>query len=416
VSATKQGDIVVPAKSILISGAGIAGPTLAYWLDRYGFDVTLVERAPRPRTGGYIIDFWGLGYDVADRMQLVRALEQRGYKVEELRFVDNQGRRVGGFGADVFRHLTGGRYLSLPRSALAKLLSDVIAERCPIIFGDSVRELIQTDTGIDVSFERAPRRHFDLVIGADGQHSVVRKLAFGEEDRFERYLGYVVSAFEGTQYRPRDQNVYVSYALPGKQVARFALRDDHTLFLLVFTATRPPAVPPHDTRAQKAYLHVEFDGSGWECGRILDAMDRCDEIYFDRVSQIHLRRWSHNRVALVGDAAAAPSLLAGQGAALAMTAAYVLAGELARARGDHRQAFARYEAMLREFLDGKQASAQRFAGSFLPHTRLGILLRNQVTKLFGIPAVANFVLGRGLLDRLSLPDYPSELERTGRMR
>jgi 2-polyprenyl-6-methoxyphenol hydroxylase-like FAD-dependent oxidoreductase len=416
VSPPKQDDIVVPAKSILISGAGIAGPTLAYWLDRYGFDVTLVERAPRPRTGGYIIDFWGLGYDVADRMQVVRALQETAYKVQELRLVDAEGRRVGGFGAGVFRQLTGGRYLSLPRSALAKLLYDVIAERCPIIFGDSIRELVQTDAGVDVSFERAPGRHFDLVIGADGQHSVVRKLAFGEEDRFERYLGYAVAAFEGKQYRPRDQNVYVSYGLPGKQVARFALRDDDTLFLLVFTASSPPAVPAHDTRAQKAYLHVEFDGAGWECGRILDALDRCDEIYFDRVSQIHLRRWSHDRVALVGDAAAAPSLLAGQGAALAMTAAYVLAGELARARGDHRKAFARYEAMLREFLDGKQASAQRFAGSFLPQTRLGIFLRNQVTKLFGLPAVANYVLGRGLLDRLALPDYSSELQTASRSR
>lgn len=405
--------MVAPAKSILISGAGIAGPTLAYWLDRYGFDVTLVERAPRPRTGGYIIDFWGLGFDVADRMQLVPALEGTGYRVQELRFVDNRGRPVGGFGADVFRQLTGGRYLSLPRSALAELLYDAIAERSPITFGDSIRGLVQTDAGVSVSFERSPSRHFDLVIGADGQHSVVRKLVLGEDHRVERYLGYAVAAFEANKYRPRDQDVYVSYALPGKQVARFALRDDETLFLLVFTAPHPPAVPAHDTKAQKACLHAEFHGAGWECPRVLVAMDRCDEIYFDRVSQIHLPRWSRGRVALVGDAAAAPSLLAGQGAALAMTAAYVLAGELAKARGDYRQAFARYEAILREFLDGKQASARQFAGLFLPETRLGIFFRNQVTKLFGIPAIANYVLGRGLLDRLSLPDYSSELETAG---
>jgi 2-polyprenyl-6-methoxyphenol hydroxylase-like FAD-dependent oxidoreductase len=405
--------MVALAKSILISGAGIAGPTLAYWLDRYGFDVTLVERAPRPRVGGYIVDFWGLGYDVADRMQLVPALEARGYEVQELRFVDDGGRRVGGFGADVFRQLTGGRYLSLPRSALANLIYDAIAERCPTIFGDSIRALTETDAGVDVNFERSSSRHFDLVIGADGQHSVVRKLVFGEGDKLEKYLGYAVAAFEAKGYRPRDEDVYISYALPGKQVARFALRDDATLFLLVLTAPLPPAVQPHDTKAQKKYLHAEFDGAGWECARILGIMDQCDDIYFDRVSQIVLPRWSRGRVALVGDAAAAPSLLAGQGAALAMTSAYVLAGELAKARGDHRRAFARYEAILRQFLDDKQASALQFAGSFLPQTRLGIFVRNQVTGLFGIPAVANFVLGRGLRDRLSLPHYSSDLEAAG---
>jgi 2-polyprenyl-6-methoxyphenol hydroxylase-like FAD-dependent oxidoreductase len=120
--------------------------------------------------------------------------------------------------------------------------------------------------------------------------------------------------------------------------------------------------------------------------------------------------WSRGRVALVGDAAFAPSLLAGQGGALAMTAAYILAGELADARGNHLRAFTRFEAVLRDFMDDKQRSAKRFAGSFAPRTRLGIFVRNQATKLFGIPAVADCLLGRGLRDRLQLPDYSTAVQ------
>ncbi len=407
-----------PAKSVLVSGAGIAGPTLAYWLEHYGFEVTLVELAPRPRTGGYIIDFWGLGYDVADRMHLVPALARAGYQVQDLRFVDGHGRRVGGFGVEVFRRLTGGRYVSLPRSVLARLIYDAIASRTTTVFGDSITALAQSDEGVDVSFERAPPRRFDLVIGADGLHSSVRRLAFGRQDLFEKYLGYVVAAFEVEGYRPRDEDVYVSYCVPGKQVARFAMRDDRTLFLFVFAADEPPPVAAHDTPAHKDIVRAQFNDAGWECTQILAAMDSCETLYFDRVSQIRMPSWSRGRVALLGDAAFAPSLLAGQGAALSMAAAYVLAGELAQARGDHVRAFVRYETLLRSFMDSKQKSAEQFAGSFAPKTLLGIFVRNQVTKLFAIPGIADLVLGRGLLDRLKLPDYSMaeaarSYERTG---
>jgi 2-polyprenyl-6-methoxyphenol hydroxylase-like FAD-dependent oxidoreductase len=396
------------AKSVLISGAGIGGPTLAYWLERYGFDVTLVELAPQPRMGGYVIDFWGLGYDVAERMGLVPALARTGYQIKELRFVDERGRRTGGFGVDIFRRLAGGRYVSLPRSVLARLIYETIASRCAFVFGDSITGLSQTEDGVDVSFAHAPSRRFDLVIGADGLHSAVRRLAFGKEERFEKYLGYAVAAFEVEGYRPRDEDVYVSYSLPGKQAARFAMRNDKTLFLFVFSADRPPSAGPHDTQAHKAVLRAEFDAAGWECPEILAAMDQSGELYFDRVSQIRMPGWSRGRVALLGDAAFAPSLLAGQGAALAMAAAYMLAGELANADARHAPAFARYEQLLRQFMLQKQKSAEQFAGSFAPKTSLGIFVRNQVTKLFRIPVVADLFLGRGLLDRLELPDYSRE--------
>jgi 2-polyprenyl-6-methoxyphenol hydroxylase-like FAD-dependent oxidoreductase len=208
-------------------------------------------------------------------------------------------------------------------------------------------------------------------------------------------------------YRPRDERVYLSYSVPGRQVARFAMRNDQSMFLFVFAAPHATPLVLHNPAAQKAALRREFGAAGWECPQILAALDRCEDFYFDHVSQIHMPRWHHGRVVLVGDAAFAPSLLAGQGAALAMTAAYVLAGELARADGTPEPAFARYEALVRSFIDDKQRAARRFAGSFAPKTALGLFLRNQVTKLLPIPGVAEVIIGRSLLDRLQLPDYPA---------
>jgi 2-polyprenyl-6-methoxyphenol hydroxylase-like FAD-dependent oxidoreductase len=392
-------------QKILISGAGIAGPTLAYWLMQQGITPTIVERAPHLRTGGYVIDFWGLGYDVADKMGLLPALEREGYVVRELRLVDEHGRRVGGFDASVFGTLTGGRYVSLARSELAKLLYERIAGRCEVRFGDTITGIDDQSDGVRVAFRNAPEQRFDAVIGADGLHSEVRRLVFGPQERFERYLGYTVAAFQAEGYRPRDELVYLSYAIPGRQVARFAMRGDRTMFLFVFAADQPPDVDPHDIAAQKALLKATFGDAGWECPQILAALDATDDLYFDRVSQIQMDAWSKGRVALVGDAAFCVSLLAGQGTALAMGAAYVLAGELAHARAAPEAAFQRYEALMRPLIAVKQKAARQFASGFAPKTQLGLFVRNQITKAFAIPFVAKLAVGSSLIDRIDVPDY-----------
>jgi 2-polyprenyl-6-methoxyphenol hydroxylase-like FAD-dependent oxidoreductase len=398
---------VMESKTVLISGCGIAGPTLAYWLLAAGFRPTLVEKAPAPRSGGYIIDFWGLGFDIAERMGMAQALRARAYDVGEFRIVDDRGRRCGGFGVEVFRELTGGRYVSLPRGDLARLIYDRIEGRCETIFGDSVTALAPSAEGVEVTFERSPERRFDMVIGADGLHSAVREAVFGAEVRFESYLGYTAAAFGTKGYEPRDENAYVTYGTPGKQVARFAMRDDRTMFLLVFAADKPPPIDARDMAAQKARLHAEFDDGGWECPRILAALDASDDLYFDRVSQMRLPAWSRGRVALVGDAAFAPSLLAGQGSALAMIAAYVLAGELAVSPEHPEAAFQRYELLLRNFMAAKQKAAVGFAGSFAPKTRLGLFVRDLATRLFVVPGLSKLLLGPGVLDRIELPSYPA---------
>lgn len=190
---------------------------------------------------------------------------------------------------------------------------------------------------------------------------------------------------------------------PGRMLGRFTLRDNRTLFLFVFAANR--AELPAALEAQKALLRDLYGSGGWECKKILSKLDRTSELYFDSVSQIRMQNWSRGRVALVGDAAFCVSLLAGQGSALAMIAAYVLAGELGASRGRYRQAFASYETRLRSYIDTKQRGAERFAGAFVPRTRAGLYFRNIVSKTFAVPGLARLVVGRDIADRITLPDY-----------
>jgi 2-polyprenyl-6-methoxyphenol hydroxylase-like FAD-dependent oxidoreductase len=396
-------------RSVLISGCGIAGPALAYWLLRHGLVPTVVERSPHLRTGGYIIDFWGAGYDLVERMGLLPEILAAGYHVREVRLVNRVGRRVGKFDADVFRRATIGRFTSVPRGDLAAILHRAVAARAETIFGNAVTALDEDTDGVRVTFERAAPRRFDLVVGADGLHSVVRALAFGAEARCERFLGYTVAAFRALGYRPRDEDVYLTYARPGREVMRFSMRDDATMIMFVASEAGAPPSGLDDPTAQKAYLRDRFEGPDWELPQIFAALGACTDLYFDRVSQIRMDRWTKGRVALVGDAAYAPSLLAGQGAALAIVGAYVLAGEVARAAAGTaglEQALGRYESALRPFMLAKQDAAARLAGSFAPRTRLGIFLRNQITRALRLRFVARRAFGSALIDKIDLPDYP----------
>ena len=392
--------------SVLISGAGIAGPTLAYWLQRGGFAPTLLERAPRFREGGYMIDFWGEGFDVAEKMNLLPRLSEDGYKFSRIKFVDENGRVRSELGERAFRGALGQRFISLQRGDLARAIFDTIADKIEIIFDDSITAIREEESGVNVSFERSAPRRFDLVIGCDGLHSAVRRVVFGEERQFERYLGYYVASFLTSDYPQREELNYVSYGAPGRQISRYALRDNRSAFLFVFSRDRPFSVHPHEEEARQIVTEVFSDDPWIEIPEILERMDRCDQFYFDSVSQIRMPTWSRGRVALLGDAAFCPSLLAGEGTAFAMAGAFVLAGELHRLNSDYEQAFKNYETRLRGFIESKQRSAERFAASFAPATRFGLYMRDLVLR-----AANSFLpLGKWLTrkmvgDSFPLPDY-----------
>ncbi len=391
--------------SVLISGAGVAGPALAFWLNAAGFKTTIVERAPDLRDGGYVIDFWGIGYDIAERMGLADDLGRVGYRMRELRIVDARGERVAGFGTRVFHELTGGRFITLARGDLSRLLFEAVSGETEVLFDEEIVGLDERTDCIRVRLSRSGLRSFDLIVGADGLHSNVRKLVFGPQQQFEKDLGYAVAAFEAQGYRPRDEDAYVTYSEPGRMVGRVALRDDRTLILFVFARNQEASPATLDPAAQRAILHQRFSADGWECGQILERLDRTQDLYFDRVAQIKMPAWSRGRVALIGDAAFCVSLMAGQGSALSMAAAYVLAGELAKAGGRHDEAFANYEALLRAFIATKQKSAERFSAAFAPKSRIGLIFRNQVIRACAIPGLARFALSRDIRDTLQLPEY-----------
>lgn len=384
---------------IAISGAGVAGAALAHWLERSGHTPTLIEQAPQFRTGGYMIDFWGVGYQVAKRMGIEGPVRAAGYEMERLRSVGPRGEVKADVDVDAFRRLLGADFTSLPRGDLAAAIYASIEDRVETVFGDSIATIDERDDVVRLGFERGAARDFDLVIGADGLHSNVRRLVFGPEEQFERYLGCKVAACVVDGYRPRDELAYVTYAAPGRQLARFALRGDRTTFLFIFRDEHGDAgIPP------KAQLRNVFGGGGWEADEMLAALDGVDDLYFDVVSQIHMSRWSRGRVLLVGDAAGCISLLGGEGTGLAITEAYVLAGELARAGGDHRRAFDAYEARLRPFIESKQAGAARFIGFFATRTRFGLWFRNVAMRAMNFGPMTRLLAG-DVRDDFELPDY-----------
>lgn len=388
---------------VLIVGAGIAGPTLAFWLHKAGHEVTLVERAPELRSGGYLIDFWGAGFDVAERMGIVPELRNHGYIFTEARAVDGSGRKVASF--DPARIIESNRrYLSIPRADLATVIYNALGGKVELLLDDTVRELDDDGERVRVTFESGSVRDFDLVVGADGLHSRVRKLAFGQDEQYEKYLGIVIAAFDAEQYPIRDELVAMMHAEVGFQAIRLSFREDATLFL--FTLRHDGAIPT-ERAAQEALLRTKLSDKGWEVPAMLDLMSSAKNFYFDSASQIQMPSWSTGRIALVGDAGAAPSFLAGQGSALAMIEAYTLAAELART-DDYGQAFARYEERLAPLIRSKQAAAQGLGLAFAPKNAFQLLVRNTILKMMRFSKVADIAMGRSFHDRVELPSFPEQ--------
>lgn len=388
---------------IAINGTGIAGPTLAWWLRRYGHEPVLFEKSSLLRTGGYVIDFWGAGYAVAERMGIVSKLRELGYDVQELRLVSTRGRTVATTKIGAYEQLLKGRYFSIARGDIASTIyraCDGIETR----FGCSIVGLERDDAGVSVWLSDGTEDRFDLVAGCDGLHSKVRELAFGPEAEFEHDLGFRVAVFTCQGYEPREELVYVSCAAPGRQIARFPLRDGRTMFMLSFRSDLLRCEPENEKQIRSS-LRAVFGGMGWEAETIIDSLDDADELYYDRVSQIRMDRWSNGRIVLVGDSGACVSLLAGEGAGLAMLEAYTLAGELHRAGGNYTTAFEAYEQRLRDELKRKQDQVRHIAGFFAPKNKLGVFIRTTTIKMLGLPVLGPALASRMFQDRVTLENY-----------
>ena len=391
-------------KTVLISGAGVAGITLAHWLDRHGFAPTVVERAPAPRCGGQAVDIRGVALDVAERTGVLDDARAAATDITGMSYVDAAGDRVawmdGGFG------VLNERDVEILRGDLLALL--YARTEVEYLFDDTITALDQTDDGVEVTFARAAPRVFDLVIGADGLHSSVRAMAF--ENVEEHDLGVVISTFTVPDrwHLDREQRVLVE---PGRVATVSATRvPGEARATLLFPA--PGLEFDHrDVAAQQEILAEKFAGATWDVPFLLDQARRADDFYFDSCTQIRLDRWSAGRVALVGDAAHAGSPLSGQGTSLALVGAYVLAGELA-ATDDHEAAFARYEERLREFVkvnvDFGKGMAKRIAPNSPRQVRTYLwslrMLRFAPGKSLLMKLIARAVTKAA--NALDLPEYP----------
>lgn len=390
---------------IAINGTGIAGTALAYWLSKLGHEVLLVERAPALRTGGFVVNLWGIGYDALERMGLLLRLLALQHHSDELRMVDRSGRTRGGYPSSVLLKLAKGRMATLARYDIAATIYGALEGRVETLFGDSITSIDDDGARVRVGFEQAAPREVDLVIGADGLHSRVRQLVFGPDAKFEYPMGCHVASFEVAGYRPRNGSTYVAYTAPGRYVARFPLRDDRMLFFVLLRDEHLPGRAPTNAVERKAALTGALAGIGWESDGIVAALEQADDVYFDSISQIRMDAWAKGKVALIGDAAACPSLIAGEGAGFALAQAYVLAGELHRHGDDTAAAIAQYQARLMAVVARKQKLAESLAASFVPRTALGVRVRDYATLLMRLPVFPKILMGRYFHDELALPEY-----------
>ncbi|TDE52782.1 FAD-dependent oxidoreductase [Nonomuraea mesophila] len=357
-------------QTILISGGGIAGPALAFWLRRFGFAPTVVERARGIRDGGQAVDFRGAALEVTRRMGLHDAIHRARTAMGAVSYVDGRGRHRATLPAEI---MSG--EVEILRGDLVHILHDATRNDTEYIFGDSIAAMDTGDDGVAVSFASGATRTFDLVVGADGLHSNVRALTFGDESRFSRYLGYHLSIFTVPNFLSLEYTGHF-YNVPGKLAGMYSARDNTEARALFYFASPPLAYDHRDDGQQKKILEQRFAGEAWEVTRLLKEMENAPDFYFDSTTQIRLPSYSRDRVALLGDAGYCASTLSGGGSGLAVVGAYVLAGELARARGDHEAAFARYESRMRGYVDANMKLAEGAGTWLVPPSGTWIRMRN----------------------------------------
>ncbi|VVJ18684.1 Oxidoreductase [Amycolatopsis camponoti] len=403
-------------KSILISGASIGGPALAFWLHRHGFHTTVVERAPSLREGGYKVDIRGVAVDVVRRMGLLEEVHAASTDMLGAAFVNKRGKELATLDADTFgfRH---GDDTEILRGDLAKILYTATRDDTEYVFGDWITGLDERADGVHVTFAHGAPRRFDLVAGADGLHSGVRALAFGPEEDFLRRFDAYISISTVPNTLELDRWELLHSAAAGKMVNVYSTaRADDAKAAFWFTAP-PLTYDRRDVEGQKDLVADRFAGLGWEIPALLGAMREAGDFYFDPVCQIVMDHLSAGRVTLLGDAGYCASPASGQGTSLALVGAYVLAGELAAASGDHTVAFARYESEMRPYIEKNQALAKTALRGIIPRSRAFAWFNTRMIRLMPYLPGRNRVLEqmarpiREAANALVLKDYAGAYPR-----
>ncbi|CAN5283482.1 FAD-dependent monooxygenase [soil metagenome] len=340
-------------QTVLISGAGIAGPSLAYWLSRRGFRPTVVEQSPALRNGGYAVDFRGhVHLGLLEQMGVLDEIRRQQTNMGVASYVHADGRVRSSLPADF---MAGD--VEILRGDLGGILHAATCNDAEYIFGDSITALVQDDEGVDVEFVRGKSRRFDLVVGADGLNSTVRALAFPQATDVVHDFGYFVAIFTTANLLELD-HTGVFYNEPGLSVGAYSARGNSEAKVILTFAADGLARARRTRAEHEAILRQRFAGVKWETSRLLSAMSDAPDLYFDSVSQIRMDRWSSERTVLLGDAGYCPSPWSGAGTGLAIVGAYVLAGELERAEGDHQTAFSAYESRMRTYVSRAQTMAE----------------------------------------------------------
>jgi 2-polyprenyl-6-methoxyphenol hydroxylase-like FAD-dependent oxidoreductase len=360
---------------VLISGGGIAGPALAFWLRRHDIEVTVVERATGPRPGGHAVDVRGAARDVVERMGLMPAV--RAARVDErgVAMVNRRGRRTAEMSADLFGGEGIVAEIEIARGDLARILYDATSSGAHYRFGDRIAELRQGADGVDVRFASGDTDRFDVVVGADGVHSGVRGLAFGPDSEFVRFLGGYTAYF--TVPDPGDlANWFLMFNAPGGRVAGLRPERGGTAKVSLSFRSPDPLYDGASVDEQRRVLAQRMAGVGWRVPSMLAAMPQAADFYFDSVSQVRVGRWSRGRVVLLGDAGYCGSPLAGLGTSMALVGAYVLAGELAAAPGEPAAAFAAYQGEMADYVAAGLELPPGGMSMFAPRSRAMIALRS----------------------------------------
>ena len=399
---------------ILISGASIAGPVLAYWLTRHGFDVTVVERAPTLRkTGGHAVDLFRPSMEISEKMGVLPRIESLTTGTDRLTLYREGKRRAVRVDLTKIVGAASDRHVEIMRDDLSEVYYDAGREHVEYVFGDSITAISPDG---EVTFEHSAARKFDVVVGADGLHSNVRRLVFGDEAGLTRFIGGYLAVVSAPKSLAPDGEMIV-YAGAGRLAGIYTAQHlDDARVLFMFGSKTELDYHHRDTLQQKELLRDAFNGMDPQVDRWLTEIDQTPAFYFDSITQLQLDNWSRGRVTLVGDAGYCPGPAVGGSTSLAVIGAYVLAGELARAGGDHQRAFAAYERQMAESVRRSRAFARGAAKTIIPGSRAAVWALSRGLQLVSlVPASITTALakrntkGVRMYDSMRVPDYTTQV-------